>query len=602
MPELVRELLYLFDRRGRFLLAGLLALSFLGACAELVGIGAVLPLVSLLSEPDAIASHALLSWLYRAVGQPGSQTFALGLCGGLAVIFILKNLFIAGTQYLLVRFTFEYLWKRTGRRLFQAYLHADYVFHLQNNSARLLRNLTTELDGTAQTVLIPAITIITEVFVIVLLTLLLVAIEPVATCLALLWLLAAVGVAYLALRRSMARIGVRRQQFQALTIRNVNQGLGGIKAVKVAGREAFFLDAYARGCQPLARAKLWESLAARLPRLYIETVVVVTFVVAIIIVLLQGGDFVASLPSLSLFAMVAFRLLPSLTRLLSAFNSLRLRSASLEAIYREFVALETGALLQGPAIAEPTAGSLLLRDRLVFQDVTYRYPGSDADTLHEIALEIPRGARIGFVGTSGAGKTTLVDVLLGLLVPQSGCVLADGRDIHANVRAWQRTVGYVPQEVYLCDGSLQDNIAFGEPVVDTDRLARAVHLAQLDALVFSLPAGLHTTVGERGVRLSGGQKQRIGIARALYRDPSVLVLDEATAALDNETESEFMRSLTALGGERTMAIVAHRLSTVRDCDCIYVLDAGRIADAGTYADLCRDSRKFKQLAGLETSD
>jgi ABC-type multidrug transport system fused ATPase/permease subunit len=360
----------------------------------------------------------------------------------------------------------------------------------------------------------------------------------------------------------------------------VQQGLGGAKDVKIRGCEKEFLQQFRHHADGQARMAALQSLVQRVPRLWFELLAVAALLLLTAVMVWQGTPSERLLPMLGLFAMVAFRMLPSVNHMTSAVHRLRTADAMLSGLAKE-LNLSTTTSSSRPATPMP------FRDCIVLENVRFRYPGSRDNVLDSVNLHIPHGGSVGFVGGSGAGKSTLIDVILGLLPPATGRVTVDGQDIQGNLRGWQDTIGYVSQSIYLCDDSIRRNIAFGVPEQDVDDAAvrRALTAAQLDAFVDSLPAGADTFVGERGVRLSGGQRQRIGIARALYHDPEVLVLDEATSALDGETEKGVMAAVNALHGTKTLIIVAHRLTTVADCDTLYRLDKGQIVQTGTYAEV-----------------
>jgi ABC-type multidrug transport system fused ATPase/permease subunit len=365
-----------------------------------------------------------------------------------------------------------------------------------------------------------------------------------------------------------------------MVIKHVQQGLGGAKDVKIRGCEQEFLDQFRHHSDGQARMAALQSLVHQVPRLWFELLAVAALLLLTAVMVWQGTPSERLLPMLGLFATVAFRMLPSVNHMTSAIHRLRTADGMLIDLAKEL------SLADATAPIRPTT-PLSFRDAIVLDNVRFRYPGSHENVLDSVSIRIPHGASVGFVGGSGAGKSTLVDVILGLLPPAAGRVTVDGTDIHDNLRGWQDTIGYVSQTIYLCDDSIRRNIAFGVPEKDVDDAAvrRALKAAQLDEFVDSLPAGADTFVGERGVRLSGGQRQRIGIARALYHDPEVLVLDEATSALDVDTEKGVMAAVNALHGTKTLIIVAHRLTTVADCDTLYRLEKGRVVQSGSFAEV-----------------
>jgi ABC-type multidrug transport system fused ATPase/permease subunit len=357
-------------------------------------------------------------------------------------------------------------------------------------------------------------------------------------------------------------------------MQHLRQGLGGAKDVKLLGRERNFLDVYRLHNAQSAQVSQYQAMSQMLPRLWLELLAVAGLATLVIAMLAQGRNMATLMPTLGLFAAAAFRLMPSVNRVLNAAQVLRFCGPVVNVLHEE-VKLAAPEPVSSPRAA--ASAGFQADIRLV--DVAYAYPNAAAQALEGLTLRIRKGESVGFVGPSGSGKSTLVDVVLGLLTPQKGQVLVDSEDIQGKLRTWQDQIGYVPQSIYLTDDTLRRNVAFGLPedAIDEAAVERAIRAAQLEEFAASLPKGLDTLVGERGVRLSGGQRQRIGIARALYHDPAVLVLDEATSALDTATESGVMQAVIALQGSKTVLIVAHRLSTVAHCDRLYRLEQGRVA-------------------------
>jgi ABC-type multidrug transport system fused ATPase/permease subunit len=378
----------------------------------------------------------------------------------------------------------------------------------------------------------------------------------------------------------MQHWGDQRFRLGALINQHQAQGLGGAKDVKIRGREDYFVKQYDRHMRVSADLSVRQIVMGQVPRMWLELVAVSTLCALAGTMLWQNRDSRDMVASLGLFATAAFRLLPSVNRLALAAQNFRYGASGLAALKADL------QLSDSP----PQSSTAISFDRsIALEGVSFRFPNAPAPALDEVSIRIPHGTAVGIIGGSGAGKSTAVDVLLGLLEPSSGKVTVDGIDIRGNPRGWQDMVGYVPQSIYLCDESLRANVAFGVPPeeIDEQALGRAIRAARLDDFVASLPDGLSTVVGERGVRLSGGQRQRIGIARALYHDPSVLVLDEATSALDTATESEVMDAVNALHGAKTLVIIAHRLSTVEQCDVVYRLEQGRVVGAGKLAEVVK---------------
>lgn len=595
--KLLKKLLDLFTIRERWQIAGLFILILIGAGFETLGVGLVLPFISLLENPQRVEQAGLLRWVYQAVGEPEIRQFLIGAGLGFIGIYLLKNAYLTGITYLQFRFIYDKQIKLCSR-LFRAYLYSPYTFHLQRNSADLMRNLTSETGQFFGGVLIPGLLALTEVTILACIALFLLVVEPV-TCMA---AAGGIGLAtmifYRMVRLKLSDLGKALQYHQARLIQTINQGLGGVKEAKVLGREQLFIDEYQSHNISSTRAFQFSQVVSQLPRFFIESIAVVGLMLIVVSVLAQGRNLNGVLPTLSLFAAAAFRLMPSINRILNAVTRMRFSSHSVYVLYHDLMELK--AIEETSKKVNWSRRDLIkqgLETAIELRNVVYQYPGASDASLQGVSLTIPKGTSVGFVGASGAGKTTIVDVILGLLPPTQGQVLVDDRDIYQDLSAWQRLIGYIPQSIYLCDDTLRNNIAFGIPEdeINQDWIESAVESAQLTELVKSLPQGLDTLVGELGVRLSGGQRQRVGIARALYHNPEVLVMDEATAALDNQTEAGVMQAVEKLSGEKTLIMIAHRLSTVKNCDCLYFMNQGKIVAVGTYSKLLEISKSFQKM-------
>ncbi|MEB3826905.1 ABC transporter ATP-binding protein [Phormidium sp. CCY1219] len=592
-----KKLLYLFTTRERWQIAGLFILILIGAGFETLGVGLVLPFISLLENPQRVQEAGLLRSVYQAVGEPSTRQFLIWAGLGLIGIYLIKNAYLTGLTYLQCRFICNKQVELCAR-LFHAYLYSPYTFHLQRNSAELIQKINSEAFMVGS-ILSTGILALTEITILTAIALLLLLIEPVTFLMAAGVLTVATVSFYRLVRIKLSQLGKARQYHQGQVIQMINQGLAGVKETKILGREKLFLEAYNTHNIAANRTLQYFQIVNQLPRFFIETIAVVALMLIFVSVLAQGRELSAVLPTLSLFAAAAFRLMPSINRILNSVTTIRFSSYSVHVIYHDFKELKP--LLEHPKVAnysKLTNTNPVWETAIALRNVFYQYPGASDASLRGISLTIPRGTSVGFVGSSGAGKTTIVDVILGLLPPTEGQVLVDGRDIYDDLSAWQRSIGYIPQSIYLCDDTLRNNIAFGIPAdeINEDWIESAIESAQLTELVKSWPQGLDTLVGERGVRLSGGQRQRVGIARALYHNPEVLVMDEATAALDNQTEAGVMEAVEKLSGEKTLIMIAHRLSTVKNCDRLYFMNQGKIVDAGTYDELCQSNQEFQKMA------
>lgn len=553
----------------------LLALMLIGMLLETLGVGLVIPALALLTQRDLANHYPVLQPILQALGYPDQQVLVIGGMLVLVGVYLIKELFLAMLAWRQMHFAFG-VQAHLSQQLFSIYLHQPYTFHLQRNSAQLIRNVINEVSMFTGSGMLPAMTLLTELLVLVGLCSLLLVVEPLGAMIVVSVLGTATWGFYRLTRGRIARWGDARQVHEGMRLQHLQQGLGGVKEVKLLGRENEFLARYHLHNVQSARVERLQNTMNQLPRLWLEFLSISGLAILVISMLAQGRALESVLPTLGLFAATAFRLIPSVNRVLGALQVLRYSKPVIELLHSEF------KLVAPDRINSPSHG-VDFSSALELRQVSYSYPNVTATALNGISLTIRRGESVGFIGSSGAGKSTLVDILLGLLTPDSGEVRVDGRDIKANLRGWQNQIGYVPQSIFLTDDTLRRNVAFALPDDQINDVAvrRAIKDAQLEEFVASLSDGLETTVGERGVRLSGGQRQRIGIARALYHDPAVLVLDEASSALDNATEHDVLQAVRALQGSKTIIMVAHRLSTVANCCRLYRLHKGSVVEEGT---------------------
>ena len=575
-----QKLWYLLNADQRRSAMIMVALMLIGMVLETLGVGLVIPALALMTQVDVVSRYPALAPLIGALENPSHERLVIAGMLTLVVVYAVKGLFLAFLAWQQARFVFG-LQSNLSQRLFTGYLHQPYTFHLQRNSAQLIRNTMGQVADVTN-VIQQGLILCTELFVLLGIMFLLLAVEPFGALL----VMSVIGLAgwgFNRLTRSyILRWGEARQYHEGLRIQYLQEGLGGAKDVKLLGRERDFISQYQRHNSGSAKVGKRQTALQALPRLWLELLAVAGLAALVMIMIGQGKPVEILLPTLGLFAAAAFRLMPSTNRVLGSVQNIRFTLPAIETLYGEFHLLE--------ATAQPRSGAPLpFKTALTLDQVGFRYPGAETDALQEVTLAIPRGSSVGFIGGSGAGKSTLVDVILGLLTPARGTVRVDGIDVQSCVRQWQDQLGYVPQSIFLTDDSLRRNVAFGLPpaMIDETAVRNAIRAAQLEQFVNELPHGLDTVVGERGIRLSGGQRQRIGIARALYHNPQVLVLDEATSSLDIETERGVMEAIRALHGEKTIIIVAHRLSTVEHCDRLFRLERGTLVEEGEAAVVLR---------------
>lgn len=594
MFEAYRQLWMLLDRRERQQAVALTCLFVISGFVDAAGIASILPFLAVLADPDLVTRNAILVSAQEALGTTTHQQFLLVLGVASLVFVVFGQAVKAGTHYVTIRFALMREYSICSRML-AGYLHQPYHWFLNRHSADLSTAVLSEVSRVVNDALSPALKVLSQTAVVLFVVALLVLLDPLAAVLA----AAVVGGSYLLIFVSIRHrlLGLGRDVVEANHRRFgiVQEGFAGIKDVKLRRLEHAYIGRFRDPAARYARGRTASELLADLPRFVLEAVAFGGMLLVVLVVLwTQGGAVQGALPVIGVYAFAGVRLFPAMQLLYRSFSRLRFTQPALAALHAD-----ADLAVAGPQ--PPTGGrAMQLTEALTLEAIRYRYPGATRPALTALDLVIPARNTVGLVGSTGSGKTTTVDLILGLLLPEAGTVKVDGRPLdNASLPVWQASIGYVPQEIYLTDNSIAANIAFGVPVEQIDMAAveRAARMAELhDFVLAELPHGYDTEIGERGVRLSGGQRQRIGIARALYHDPAVLILDEATSALDNLTESAVMDAVRNLGHRKTIIIVAHRLSTVRSCDVIYLLEAGRCVAHGSYDELLHGSDRFRALA------
>ena len=577
------------DQRARWLMLSALALVASGF--EMLGAMLVYVLIGLVADPGGQIDLPILGNIRALFGDLDDRTLLLRLIVVMAVFFLMRAIVQVGTVYAQQRVA-ENAGARLSNKLVEGYLRLPYPVHLRRTSSELIRNGHGAVQQVVSQVFIPVIRVTAEVFLTLAMLALLVVITPAATGVAVIVIGGAATVLLLLIQPRLKRLGRTAHAMQRETLASLQQSLHGIRDIKILGRERYFARRYGKSRLQMARVKYLRSTLAALPHASIELALVGFILLFFALTIVADGNAEALLPVLGLFAYVGLRLQPSLQAVIAGLNDLKYSAAPIEDLHADLRAIAN--IESEPRHVEP----LPFRDAIVLDAVSFRYEGSEAHALRDINLTINPGEQIGICGPTGGGKTTLVDIITGLLQPTSGRVTVDGQDLRDQPRAWQRSLGVVPQMVFLIDDTLRRNIALGvaDADIDEDAVAEAIHLAQLAEFAAHLPNGLETTVGERGVRISGGERQRIAIARALYRRPAVLIFDEGTSALDNATEVQLMEGIERLRGRHTIILVAHRLSTVHNSDRVVFVEHGRIAGEGTFGALEQDNERFRSLA------
>ncbi|MGH9033034.1 MAG: ABC transporter ATP-binding protein [Acidimicrobiia bacterium] len=593
MLDTIKRAISLIDRGDRAVWVVVVLLAVLVSGVEALGALLIFFVVRVVTSPDAAFDVPIVGDLRERFPGVDDATLFRYLALVIGGFFLLRAVVMLGQVYVQYRLTYRTA-VSISDRLLHGYLRMPYAWHLRRNSAEMMRTAYSAVNEVVNQVLAPMVMLLSQALVIVALAVVLLIAAPLATLLVLVTLGGLVIVILRVVQPRLLALGELNQAMSKRSLQSLQQSLHGVREVKLFGREDYFRAQFERAQAQMGRTQYLRQTLTETPRITVETVVIGLLLVFLVTSGVGSSATDDSLALLGLFAYAALRVMPTVNRMVTYLNQLRFGAAAARIVSDDVAMLDAHAAGQ----REPTVDQLELTNEIAAQRVSFRYEGAGRNALTEVDLRIRRGESVGLVGSTGGGKTTLVDVLLGLLEPTSGRVCVDGVDIADNLPAWHATLGVVPQAQFLLDDTLRRNIAFGlaDEEIDEDALDEAVGLAQLGEFVRSLPEGLETVVGERGVRVSGGQRQRVSIARALYRRPAVLAFDEGTSALDNRTEADLIRALDSLRGERTMIIVAHRLTTVRGCDRIVVLEGGRIVDTGTYEELTARSPSFRAIA------
>jgi ATP-binding cassette subfamily C protein len=571
--------------RGR--LVGLLFAIVTMGLLQVAGVGSLIPVVGLLADPTAIEDIAVLRWAHARLGIADDRTFLM-LVGGVAVgIVVFANAFQALTLWLISRYTWS-VFERLSVELFSKYLARPYVWFLVHNTAELRKNVLFEVERVTQNVLGPILTLAAFGLICVLLVGFLFWLDPLMAAIATLVLGGGYVLLFLAVRRFLFVAGKRRVTGDALRFKVVAEAFDGIKETKVLGRERFFVDRLSHASSLVGGSWAIQQVIGQVPRFGVEALAFGAVTAGVIYLANTGADLPSLVAVAGVYLFAGYRLLPAVQNIYQAVSTLRFNQAVLEAVYSDYSAF--------PTLASRSDDKRKSGERLDFErefelrNVCFSYPGADKPTLKDVSITVKRGTSTALIGETGSGKTTIAGIMLGLLTPQSGLVLVDGAELASaeRVRLWQNGIGYVPQDIFLADDTIAANIAFGvrPDQIDLNAVIRAARIANVHEFIeLELAGGYETLVGERGVRLSGGQRQRIGIARALYHDPEVLVLDEATSDLDGTTELAVHDAIRNLTGVRTVILIAHRLGTTRHCDSILVVKKGKIIARGVYEEL-----------------
>jgi ABC-type multidrug transport system fused ATPase/permease subunit len=586
------SLLTSFEKKNLIIL---LFLMIIGSFMEIVGIGALPAFIALIAKPEILQNSPFAVNLLNTLHIKGQIDLLIWGAATLIIIFIIKNTYLSILGYYKSKVVFG-IQLRMSHDLFKEYLKAPYTFHLNKNSSELLSNVYDAVKIIITGILMPLVSMLMELLLMISIMILLISVEPLITIVTI-GVFSLAGIIYLNLtKKKSAHFGEQLNKLRTIVYKIVTEGLVGFKDARVLNREDYFVKQFHDSSEKNVKGLIHQSFINGLTKPILETVAMCLMLLITISLVIKNDSINNILPSLALFGFASIRLLPSFSQILGSYSSIRYSLSAIDPVWNDLNYLKNKKAEHYKLFNAHS--EVRLNSQIELLDISYRYPEAETDSLSKITLTIEAGKAIAFVGSSGAGKTTIVDVLLGLLQPTEGKILVDDTDISVNISDWQKQIGYIPQHIFLADNSVRKNIAFGvdEEEIDDKRVLETLRLAQLENLINELPEGIHTMIGERGIRFSGGQRQRVGIARALYHNPKILIMDEATSALDNITEKNIVEEIESLKGSRTIVIIAHRLTTVQNCDTIYFMEKGKVIDSGTYEELINNNAAFKKMA------
>lgn len=595
-----KQLLSLLSKKEKrkllLVFGGVLVLGIL----EIAGIGSIMPFMSVASNPGMIQTNEYLNWAYEKFGFKTAETFLFSLGVGAVLFILVSNTMKALVTYVTTRYAtmrLHYL----SFRLFRRYIYRPYTFFLDKNTSELLKNILGEVATLINKALMPLLDLATSIVISVLIVAMLVIVDPVLAVITFAVIGTIYSTIYLFVKRRLDTLGKRRIESNRLRYRKVSEAFGGIKDVKVLGREEYFLNDFAPPSIENAKVQITSTVIGAIPRYVLEVVAFGGLLMIVLYMMRTMGNFRDAVPVIGLYAFAAYRLIPSLQKIFADLARLRTNLPVAELIHENLGDWQA-AEARINSIKKFDSAPLPFNDILRLDAIRFSYPTGNSPIIKDQTFEIKKNTTVGLVGPTGCGKTTTVDIILGLLEPQKGKIFVDGVEItNENIGSWRKQIGYVPQYIYLADDTVAKNIAFGVPekLIDMEAVEKAAQIANIhDFISGEMPLKYQTIVGERGIRLSGGQRQRIGIARALYTDPTILVLDEATSSLDGLTEAAIMDAIRTLSHKKTIIMIAHRLSTVRECDEIFAMNDGVVIDKGTYHSLLERNEQFRKIAEL----
>ncbi len=577
---MIRKLKKVLNKKQKRFVGVLIVLIIIEGLLETLGVSMILPIMTVVTDSKSFETNKLIVALSNFLGIRSQRTFVVTLLFGMAGIFVVKNLYMLWVNYVKNKFITDSQYETSGN-LLNIYLHKDYPFFLNESTSNILRTVYSD-TGSVFSLLLNAIGILTELAVCLFLGVTIFLVDWKMTLVIVGVLAFAMMITNLALHRLLNGVGTNSRKYQALMYKSILQSMENIKDVKVFAKENSFLREYIGNGKIYYQYMLKNAVFGGIPKLVVETACIAGVMTFLGVMVLNGTDLANMMPQLSAFCIAAVRLMPCASRVSNHLASIAYYRPALDYVYENMNLAELKQVslkeMEKQIIAVEAENPIQFREHIQMRNMVFAYPGTQKRILNHVNLTVNRGRSVGIVGPSGAGKTTLVDILLGLLPLEEGDIRCDGMDVKDNMRSWLGNIGYIPQTIGLMDDTIRANIAFGYPKdqVEEARVWEVLEEAQLREFVEGLPEGLDTVIGERGVRISGGQRQRIGIARALFHNPELLILDEATSALDNDTEAAIMEAINHFHGKKTMLIIAHRLQTIEACDEVYRVEDGNV--------------------------
>lgn len=588
----------LLTRRERRNAGIVMLIVMISSLSAVMMVASIMPFLSVLSDPEQIQTSKTLSWFYEVGGFKSDYDFLFALGLGSITVIILSNLMQIFKIYAISRYTSMRVFS-ISTRLLENYAKQPYLYFISHRSSDLNKQILGETQILVERSIRPIFETVAAIMTVTLILMMLLYLEPVISIITMLAIGSIYGMTGMLSRKWTKSMGEIRAKTNTQRYQIANETLTGIKDIKLLGREHYYVDRFSEPSKLMAQSMSHIAVAGQGPQYVIQGIMFAGIIILCLFLIASSGigdksDITDLVPTIGLLALAGQRILPELSRFFSSITAMSFAGPALKAIYNDLVVEK----IDGELPREPSR-PLGLKSALTFENVSFRYPDAEKGGLSEISFEIKAGERIGIVGATGSGKSTIANLILGLIEPSRGRLMVDGKQLTKdNIRSWQRSIGYVPQDIFLCDLSVRENIALGvaPDQIDDERVKVSARTARVhDFIVEQLDSGYDTLVGERGVRLSGGQRQRLGIARALYNEADLILFDEATSALDNATEKEVMQSIDALSGDKTLVMIAHRLSTLRNCDRLLVLRQGQVVAFDSWANLERDSVDFQAM-------